>query len=501
MVCVVDNNGTQLMPTTEYHARKLLKSGRAKITKYAPFTIQVLDRESGYVQPIELKVDSGYGHIGISICSSTREYICNEILPLSDEKEKHKEQKKNRQTRRNRKRYSKPRFDNRKKKKGWIAPSLQHKVDIHVDWIEKYCEVIPIITVVVEVGTFDTMRLTAIENGEELPLGTDYQKGAEYDFYTTRDAVFSRDNYTCQCCGKKGNGLVLRTHHIGYWKHDRSNRVSNLLTVCDKCHTPVNHAKGGFFYGMEPKSKGLPEPTFMNTVRYILIDSIKEMLNKKNLTIGVKRTYGSMTKLKRKELGIEKSHVNDAYAMGEFHPKHRCQTKVYQKIRRNNRCLSKFYDATYIDKRDGSIKTGKELFSGRTNRNHNLDTENLHQYRGHKVLKGRTAVRTQRYPYRPKDIVLYNGKKYVVNGTNNKGQSVQMYAEETVKLNEITLKKAKNSDATELALGDKVLYNKKTYTIKKIEDDRVLLTGLISTNPKNLKHIKHCNGYMQIKEK
>lgn len=73
MVCVVDKNGTQLMPTTEYHARKLLKSGRAKITKYEPFTIQVLDRESGYVQPIELKVDSGYGHIGISICSSTRE--------------------------------------------------------------------------------------------------------------------------------------------------------------------------------------------------------------------------------------------------------------------------------------------------------------------------------------------------------------------------------------------------------------------------------------------
>lgn len=141
------------------------------------------------------------------------------------------------------------------------------------------------------------------------------------------------------------------------------------------------------------------------------------------------------------------------------------------------------------------------MFSGRTNRNHNLDTENLHQYRERKVSKGRTAVRTQRYPYRSKDIVLYNGKKYVVNGTNNKGQSVQMYAEETVKLNEITLKKTKNSDATELGLGDKVLYNKKTYTIKKIEDDRVLLTGLISTNPKNLKHIKHCNGYMQIKEK
>ena len=225
------------------------------------------------------------------------------------------------------------------------------------------------------------------------------------------------------------------------------------------------------------------------------------MLNKEHLTAEVKITYGSMTKFKRKELGIEKSHVNDAYVMGEFHPKHRCETKVYQKIRRNNRCLSKFYDAKYIDSRDGSIKTGKELFSGRTTRNHNLDTENLHQYREEKVSKGRTTIRKQRYPYRPKDIVLYDGKKYMVNGTNNKGKSVQLYIEETVNMDVLTLKKAKNPKKTELACGDKIIYNKKTYTIKKIKDNRVLITGLVSTNPKNLKHVKYCNGYLQIKEK
>lgn len=107
-----------------------------------------------------------------------------------------------------------------------------------------------------------------------------------------------------------------------------------------------------------------------------------------------------------------------AYAMGDFHPKHRCKTERYQKKRRNNRILSKFYDAKYIDSRNNSIKTGKELSNGRTNRNHKRDSENLHKYRKQKVTKGKTTVRKNHYPFQPKDLVLYDDKIYKVNGTN-----------------------------------------------------------------------------------
>ena len=505
MVCVVANNGMQLMPTTEYKARKLLKKGRAKIYKYNPFTIMILDRENGYTQPIEYKYDTGYGYIGLCICSKSKEYKSIEIQPLKDESEKHKSQKTYRRTRRNRLRYRQPRFNNRKKKKGWLAPSLQHKVDIHLQWLEKYMEVIPITKIVVEVGSFDTQRLTAIENNEKLPVGEDYQKGVKYDFYTTRDAVFSRDHYTCQCCKKSihdDKNLILHTHHIGYWKHDRSNRVSNLLTVCNKCHTPTNHQSSGKLYGLESKSTKLPEAAFMNSVRYILINGIKELITKYNFHIDIQITYGSMTKLKRKELGIDKSHVNDAYAMGEFHPKHRCQTEYYQKKRRNNRVLSKFYDAKYIDKRDGSIKTGKELSCGRTNRNHNRDSENLHQYRKEKLSKGKTTVRKNHYPFQPKDIVIYENEKYKVNGTNNKGKSIQLYIKKTVKLENVTLvKKKKKSEIKEMECGDKVSFHDKIYTVKEIIDSEyILLSGLISTNPKNLKHLKHSNGYEKLEQ-
>ena len=98
--------------------------------------------------------------------------------------------------RRNRKRYRKPRFDNCKRKEDWLAPSLEHKVEIHKHWIERYLKVMPIEKVILETGTFDTQRLKAINDGKTLPVGTDYQCGEQYDFYTMRDAVFSRDHYT-----------------------------------------------------------------------------------------------------------------------------------------------------------------------------------------------------------------------------------------------------------------------------------------------------------------
>ena len=506
MVAVVSNTGKPLMPTKEYKARKLLKKGRAKIYKYCPFTIMIVDRSDGYIQPIELKCDEGYVHIGISICSEKHEYASTEIQTLTDEKERHKAQKTYRRTRRNRLRFRKARFNNRisSKKKGWIPPSLQHKADINVKWIDDYVSVIPITRIIFEIGTFDTQRLAAIEEGRELPEGEDYQHGIQYDFYSIRDCVFHRDDYTCQCCGKSiknTKNLVLRTHHVGYKTGDRTNRPGNLLTICDKCHTPANHQPGGKLYNLKPSNKNYADAAYMNTVRNKIVDVIRA----KYKNIEIITTYGSKTKMMRKELNVEKSHTNDAYVMGEFHPKHRCKSETFVKTRRNNRVLSKFYDAEYIDNRDGSIKTGKQLFSGVTNRNHKRDTENLHIYRSKKVKKGHVSLRTKKYQFQPKDIVLYNGKKYVINGTNNKGKTVQLYFSTTTEIENITLhKKNKRKDTNPncIEIGDKVKFSfngkDKVFTVKKITDKLVTLNGLISTKPEDLTLVRYNNGYKKL---
>ena len=101
MVAVLSNVGKPMMPTTEYKARKLIENGRAIPYQYKPmFTIMILDRSGGYTQPIELKEDTGYEHIGISVCSQKHEYERKEIITLLDESEKHHDALRYRRTRR-----------------------------------------------------------------------------------------------------------------------------------------------------------------------------------------------------------------------------------------------------------------------------------------------------------------------------------------------------------------------------------------------------------------
>ena len=122
----------------------------------------------------------------------------------------------------------------------------------------------------------------------------------------------------------------------------------------------------------------------MNVIRWKLINTLKEKLP----NVEVNYTYGSETSKKRKELGFEKTHATDAWCIGNFHPQKRAKTVYYQKIRRNDRRLESFYDAQYIDIRDNSIKSGKDLGCQRTKRNESRNSEkNLRIFHGKKIRK------------------------------------------------------------------------------------------------------------------
>lgn len=86
MVAVLSNTDVALMPTSSCRARILLRSKRAEIVGYHPFTIRLLDRETGNTQPIEYKSDTGSVYVGVSICSEKHEYISEERILLDDEK-------------------------------------------------------------------------------------------------------------------------------------------------------------------------------------------------------------------------------------------------------------------------------------------------------------------------------------------------------------------------------------------------------------------------------
>ena len=411
------------MPTSEYRARRLIKSGRAKIYKYRPFTIRLLDREDGATQKIEYSSDTGYQTAGVSIKSEKHEYVHAEFTMLKNETERHNDRRKYRRTRRNQLRYRKARFSNRirTKKKGWLPPSLRHRVENQLRIFASYKEVMPITTATFEMGKFDTQLLKALSDGTKIPRGKDYQQGEKYLQETVRKAVFGRDNYTCQICGKSvKDKVILHEHHIGFWKGYRSNRIGNLLTVCEHCHTSKNHKPGGALWGIEPKSDMAPA-AYMNAVRWQMYDALCAGYPDVDIHI----QYGARTSVTRKSLNIEKTHANDAYCIGKLRPKHRCRPTAFVKKRRNNRILSKFYDAKYIDIRDGKKKSGAQLSCGRTNRRESRHSDkNERIYRGQKVSKGRVSTRRKHYAIRPGDVVKYEGRTYLVKGVQNCGRYV-----------------------------------------------------------------------------
>lgn len=420
-VCVIGINGERLMPTFRLgKVRHLLKDGKAKIIKHHPFTIQLLYNSRCYTQSVELCEDVGYKHIGISVKNRTHEYVSAQYDTLPDEKEKHDSCRRLRRTRRNRLRYRKPRFDNRKRKEGWLAPSLEHKKQLNINLVEMYCGVIPVTHITVEVGSFDTALLKAIQEGTAVPEGVDYQQGPRYNMATLREAIFYRDNYTCKVCGRSTfkDNAILHAHHMFYWKGRHGYSPSELITVCEKCHTPANHKEGGKLYGFDKglKFADLSGAAFMNAVRWQIVEQLRN-------TFGdgfVSTTYGAMTKEQRRFLNVEKSHNNDAFVMGEFHPFDRCSFEHYTKNRRNNRILEKFYDAIYIDSRTGKRASGLALFNGRISRNHKKDSENLHKYRQRKVKRGCRALRRKTVSLYPGDLVSLDGEILAVHSTHTK---------------------------------------------------------------------------------
>lgn len=445
---VVAKDGTPLMPCQNPRkVRKLLKEKRARIFRHDPFTIQLLYESEMGTQPVEICEDTGYLKVGFSAKSEKHEYVREELTLLPDEKKRHMAQVIYRRIRRNRLRYREPRFDNRKKPEDWLPPSLDHKTGAHVSRATMYSKILPITSITVEMAKFDTALIAAFEQGEILE-GTDYQHGLRYLQESLRLAVFYRDDYTCQICGKNAfrDNAILCLHHIGFRNNDRSDRASNLITVCSHCHTPANHKPGGKLWDLKPAGKFKADAAFMNAVRYRIIEKMKEAFP----DIPVNAVYGAQTAAARKSLGLEKSHTNDAYAMGMFHPKHRAYERKLVKKRRNNRCLEEFHDAKYIDIRINNpeekkrIRTGQELSSGRVKRNKDssLNGENLRKYRGHKIKKGYRAIRRKRYSIRPGDIVLIDGYTRIAVGVHCNGTSVQ-YKDESGKTRDKTTKKMK----------------------------------------------------------
>ena len=331
MVYVISKNGQPLMPTENHtKVRILLKNKKAKVIKRCPFTIQLAYDSTNYTQNITLGVDSGSKHIGLSATTKDKVLFESDVELRNDIVDLLSTRRQNRRTRRNHKtRYRKPRFDNRKRKDGWLAPSVQNKVDTHLTVIHKVYEILPMTKIIVEVASFDIQK---IKNPSI--SGAEYQQGEQLDFWNVREYVLFRDGHTCQCCKGKSKDKILNVHHIESRKIG-GDAPNNLITLCETCHT-------GYHKGTVklPKTihRGMSfkDATFMGIMRWAFYNRLKEIYPNVSLT------YGYITKNTRIESGLPKDHYIDARCISG-NPKAVSDDTVYyqKKVRCHNRQIHK----------------------------------------------------------------------------------------------------------------------------------------------------------------
>ena len=378
MVYVLSKTGQPLMPT-ENHAkvRVLLKQQKAKIVHRCPFTIQLLYDSTDYTQPVSLGIDAGSRHIGVSATTETKVLYEADVTLRNDIVDLLSTRREARRTRRSRKtRYRKPRFNNRIRKDGWLAPSVQQKVDTHLTVVRKVTEILPVSNITVETASFDIQK---IKNPDI--SGTGYQQGEQLDFWNVREYVLFRDGHTCQCCKGKSKDPVLNVHHIESRKTG-GNAPNNLITLCETCHK-------GYHRGTVTLPKAIhrgmkfKDAAFMGIMRWAFYNRMKEIYEP--LGIMVNMTYGYITKNTRITHGLPKEHFIDA------------------------RCISGHPDAVG----NGTVFYQKKV------RCHNR------QIHKQKILKGGIRKRNQA-PYLVKGFrlfekVKYHGKQYFIFGRRSSG--------------------------------------------------------------------------------
>ena len=328
LVYVQDMEGKPLMPTRRFGwVRRSLRDKKAIVVEKCPFIIRLTYKSKSYTQPITLGLDAGTVHIGVSATTSKKELFSEEVILRKDIVELISTRREVRRTRRNRLRYRKSRFLNRRIADKWVAPSIRQRIDSHLKSIEDVYNILPISKIVIEVAQFDTQK---IKNPDI--SGREYQDGDQLGFWNVREYVLARDGHKCQCCKGKSKDPILNVHHIESRKTG-GNSPGNLITLCETCHKKFHHGEIDLKI---KRSTSLRDVAVMGIMKWRLYDELKSKYP------NVKMTFGYITKHNRIQNDIEKSHVSDAFVIsGNFKAERFNDYYLLRKTRRHNRQIHK----------------------------------------------------------------------------------------------------------------------------------------------------------------
>jgi 5-methylcytosine-specific restriction endonuclease McrA len=319
-VFLIDSEKRPLDPIHPAKARQLLRNKKAAVFRRFPFTLILFEAgPDSPVSPLRLKIDPGAKITGLALINDTT----GEVLFAAELKHRGfaiynslTARRQLRRSRRNRKtRYRQPRFLNRTRPLGWLAPSLQSRVENIKTWVKKLGKLAPIEAISQELVRFDMQLLR-----NPKIKGKEYQQGTLAG-YETREYLLEKWNRQCAYCGVKD--VPLQIEHIHPRAKGGSNSITNLTLSCEKCNLKKGTKDLFDFLQKDPSrlalilvqtKKPLANAAAVNATRLALLSVLKAT------GLPVETGSGGLTKFNRNQQKLEKQHWIDAASVGKSTP-------------------------------------------------------------------------------------------------------------------------------------------------------------------------------------
>lgn len=316
-IFVKSSTGEILMPCHPARARILLNAGKAYCEKVYPFTIKLTERDTGDLQPVQLKIDPGSRHSGLALVLNGEQHYKVIFGAVIHHKghlitESLKSRASLRRGRRQRKtRYRPARWSNRKRPEGWIPPSGMSRVMNLSVWTKKFIGLTNVRSISFEKTKFDTHLMVNPEIS-----GVQYQQGTLAG-YSVREYLLEKHKRTCVYCGKQN--VRLEIEHITPRSRGGSDNVSNLTLACSDCNRKKGTKTLDEFLVKKPelirKIKSNVKKSFADAAQVQAIRN-KSLSILETFGLPVEVSTGAETKFNRIKLGYKKEHWIDAACIG-----------------------------------------------------------------------------------------------------------------------------------------------------------------------------------------
>jgi RRXRR protein/HNH endonuclease len=311
-VFVLNKDKSFLSMVHPARARKLLTQNKAAVFRNYPFVI-ILNQQilNPCLKQYILKIDPGSQWTGFAIQCQEEIVFRMELKHRGDVIKSDLQKRAGfRHSRRSRNlRYRKERF-NKKKKSGWLPPSLTHRVLTVETWIKRFCKFCPILVIEIEQVRFDTQKMLNPEIS-----GIKYQQGTLFG-YEVREYLLEKWDRECAYCGAKN--IQLEVEHIKAKSNGGSDRVGNLTLACHDCNQKKGNMDVDDFLSDKHKLEKilataqapLKDAAAVNSTRFAIVDMAKKHSPVNTWT-------GGRTKMNRVNQNLSKAHSIDAACVGE----------------------------------------------------------------------------------------------------------------------------------------------------------------------------------------